>query len=97
MFMIEDIWHGRFTPSDRMVRKGSRYQKLSKQGLELYDNFYNELSTDGKQAFEDYYSTMMELEGISEQDAFIQGVRFGIRLMMDVVSEHHSDLPMINE
>ena len=95
MFMIEDIWFGRFTPSERMIRKGSRYQKLSKQGEAYYDIFSKELSSEGKQAFEDYYSTLMELEGISEQDAFAQGIRFGIRLMLDVVGEYQSDLPMM--
>lgn len=97
MFMIEDIWHGRFTPSERMIRKGSRYQKLSMQGSDAYELFYNELSSEGKKAFEDYYSSMMEMESISEQDAFAQGVRFGIRLMLDVVGDYHSDLPMIDE
>ena len=51
MFMIEDIWHGRFTPSERMIRKGSRYQKLSMQGSDAYELFYNELSAEGKKAY----------------------------------------------
>ena len=97
MFMIEDLWLGRFTPSDRMIRKNSHYQKVNKQSEAYYDAFYNELSPAGKEAFENYYGTLMELENISEQDAFTLGVRFGIRLMLDVVGEYHSDLPMIDE
>ena len=95
MFMIDDIWFGRFTPSERMIRKGSRYQKLNKQAEAYYDVFHKELSPEGRQAFEDYYNTLMELTNISEQDAFTHGVRFGIRLMLDAVGEYHSDLPMI--
>ena len=97
MFMIEDIWCGRFTPSERMIRKGSRYQEVSKQGVEHLEDFRKELSAEGKKAFDDYYNTQMELWGISEQDAFTQGLRFGVRLMLDVVGEYHSDLPMMAE
>ena len=95
MFMIEDLWFGRFSPSERTIRKGSHYKKVSDQAHEHYETFYEELSEEGKKSFEEYYSSMMELESISEQDAFTQGVRFGIRLMLDVVGEYHSDLPMI--
>lgn len=97
MFMIEDLWLGRFTPSERMIRKDSRYQKVIQQSEVHYDVFYNELSPAGKEAFENYYGTLMELENISEQDAFTLGVHFGIRLMLDVVGEYRSDLPMLGE
>jgi len=95
MFIIEDLWFGRFTPSERTVRRGSHYQKVSDEGNAHFEKFYKELSSEGKQAFDDYYSSMMELSSLSEQDAFTQGIRFGIRLMLDVVGEYHTDLPMI--
>lgn len=97
MFMIDDLWNGRFTPSERTIRKGSHYQKVSVQGTEYLEVFHKELSPEGKKAFDDYYSSQMELWGLSEQDAFTQGIRFGVRLMLDVVGEYRSDLPMMGE
>ena len=96
MFMIEDLWNGRFTPSERSIRKGSHYQELSNRSTEYLETFRKELSAEGKKAFDDYYSTQMELCDISELDSFTQGIRFGIRLMLDVVGEYHSDLPMMS-
>ena len=97
MFMIDDLWHGRFTPSERGIRSGSHYRKVSKQSVEHLEVFHKELSPEGKKAFDDYYNAQMELWGISEQDAFTQGIRFGVRLMLDVVGDYHSDLPMMGE
>ena len=50
MFMIEDLWFGRFSPSERTIRKGSHYKKVSDQAHEHYETFYEELSEEGKQA-----------------------------------------------
>ena len=97
MFIIEDLWFGRFTPGERAVRNGSHFQKVSKQGTTHLEEFHKELSPEGKQAFEDYYNSQMELWELSEQDAFTQGIRFGVRLMLDVVGEYRSDMPMMGE
>ena len=97
MFVLEDLWYGRITPSEREVRKDSRYDKVSHQGTEYLQMFHQELSPEGKEAFEAYYSSQMELWEISEQDAYFQGIRFGIRLMLDVIGDYRSDLPLVGE
>lgn len=97
MFVLEDLWYRRITPSEREIRKGSHYQKVSHEGTAFMEAFHKELSPEGKQAFEDYYRTQMELWGISERDAYFQGIRFGVRLMLDVVGDYRSDLPLVGE
>ena len=97
MFMIDDLWNGRFTPSERSIRKNSHYQEVAKQGTEYLEIFFKELSQEGKRAFDDYHNSQMELWSLSEQDAFAKGIRFGMRLMLDVVGDYRSDLPMMGE
>ena len=97
MFIIEKIWRGSFTPNERYVRKGSQYQKVSQQGETYLEVFLKELTPEGRNAFDSYYNTQLELLDISEQDAFTQGIRFGVRLMLDVVGDYRSDLPMAGE
>ncbi len=97
MFVLEDLWYGRVTPSERYIRKGSRYQKLSQQLGEYLQPFWDELSAEGKKAFDDYYNTQLELFEISEKDTYFRGIRFGVQLMLDVTGNYLSDLPLTGE
>lgn len=97
MYVLEDLWRGKEINGEKLFRHGSRYQEVFHQTVELADQFSKELSNDGMQAFEDYQTATVELRDIAEQDCFIRGVRFGVRLMMDVLGEYHSQLPLVRE
>ena len=95
MYVLEDVWFGNFTPSERQMRKVSKYQKIAKRNISLLDAVKSELSPEGKKTFDDFCATEMELGSISERDAFYLGVRFGAGFMLDVMGEYNSDLPQI--
>ena len=97
MFVLEDIWYGNVTPSDRRIREGSHYQKTSHQAAEYLQTFRNELSPEGKKVFDDYYRTQMELGEISEKDAYFRGIRLGVQIVLDVIGNYRSDLPLVAE
>lgn len=97
MYILEGLWNGEVKPSERFFRENSQYAELMEKGTAMESAFYNELSAAGKKVYKDYYENQMKLIGISEQDAFIRGVRFGARFMLDVVGEYHSLLPQIGE
>ena len=59
--------------------------------------FYKELSPEGKKAYHAYQEHETKLNQITDIDTFIRGVRFGVRLMMDVVGDYTSPLPQRNE
>lgn len=92
MYILEDLWAGKFSPVDRAIQEGSPYQKISKESSAWLEAFRKELSPDGKKAFDRYYDSQMALWEISEQDAFIRGVRLGAGFILDVIGEYHSDL-----
>ena len=93
MYILDDMWFGNVGQSDRFIRKGSQFAKLSKQSNEYLEEFRQELSAEGKQAYENYYNAQMELADISEKDTFIRGIRLGARLMLDILGENRSQLP----
>lgn len=95
MYILEDLWAGRFSPSERAVRAGSLYQKISDENSYWMNAFRKELSPEGKKALEEYYNTQLKLWDISEQDAFIRGVRLGAQFILDVIGEYKSQLPML--
>ena len=95
MFVLEELWRGNITPSVRQMKDGGSYQKAMEKSIELSDSFYKELSAEGKQAFKEYEDLQMELYDISDTDAYIRGVRFGTKMMLDVLLPYDSPLPQI--
>ena len=97
MFILDELWHDGIDPTTRFVRKGSRYAKLSKQLIQEEEKFFEELSEDGKKAYAAYCEKQGEMNDIAECDSFIKGLRFGAKLILDVVSPYESQLPTATE
>ena len=93
MYILEDLWNGNITPSERMIRTGSQYAQLQKQLVAAEEDFRKELSPDGKAAYDTFCRKQAELSEISECDCFIRGVRIGARLLLDIVADYPSQTP----
>ena len=93
MYILEDLWNGDITPSERVIRTGSQYAQLQKQLVAAEEDFRKELSPDGKAAYDTFCRKQAELSEISECDCFIRGVRIGARLLLDIVADYPSQTP----
>jgi hypothetical protein len=93
MYILEDLWNGDITPSERVIRTGSQYAQLQKQLVAAEEDFRKELSPEGKAAYDTFCRKQAELSEISECDCFIRGVRIGARLLLDIVADYPSQTP----
>ena len=93
MYILEDLWNGDITPSERVIRTGSQYAQLQKQLVTAEEDFCKELSPEGKAAYDTFCRKQAELSEISECDCFIRGVRVGARLLLDIVADYPSQTP----
>ena len=93
MYILEDLWNGDITPSERVIRTGSQYAQLQKQLVAAEEDFRKELSPEGKAAYDTFCRKLAELSEISECDCFIRGVRVGARLLLDIVADYPSQTP----
>lgn len=93
MYILEDLWNGDITPSERVIRTGSQYAQLQKQLVAAEEDFRKELSPAGKAAYDTFCRKQAELSEISECDCFIRGVRVGARLLLDIVADYPSQTP----
>ena len=93
MYILEDLWNGDITPSERVIRTGSQYAQLQKQLVAAEEDFRKELSPEGKTAYDTFCRKQAELSEISECDCFIRGVRVGARLLLDIVADYPSQTP----
>lgn len=96
MYVLDNLWNCKIRPSERAFREGGQYADLMHKSRALEDAFYSELSSAGKKLYREDYEIQMQMLGVSEQDAFIKGVRFGARFMLDVIGEYDSPLPQVD-
>lgn len=97
MYLLEELWRGEITPSERAVRKDSPYHKISHEATDLCELLRKELSSEGKKLLDEYHNKQMQLADISLQDAFIRGVRIGAQFVLDVTGKYESQLPQVHE
>ena len=70
-----------------------RYEAINRESTACMRQLREELSEHGKKAFDRYGSLEEQLAEISEQDAFIKGVRIGVQFILDAIGEYPSQLP----
>ena len=95
---LDKLWTDYISQRDYQIRRGSHYKTVQLEADSYLDKVCEELSTDGKQAFDDYCYKLGELYSISEKHYFITGFRMGAHIMFDLMGEFKSDLiPMDGE
>ena len=88
MYILEDLWNGKITPSERYICSDSEYHRILHKLCEETDVFLKDLSKEKQQQYEELEKMQFKLFNISEQDTFVVGFRFGARIILDVVGEY---------
>ena len=88
MFVLESLWRDGLTPNEKYTRKGTQYYQTLEELCEEEDKITAELSEEGKKHFSAYREAQSQLSSISEQEVFIEAVRLGARLILDIIGEY---------
>ena len=76
--IIEELWNGEINPQDTLVDNNPHYKKL--QQLQSRNELLESLSEDQKEKLEKYCDTTLEMNSVSEREAFASGFRIALRL-----------------
>ena len=88
MFVLDKLWRGEISPSERLVRPGRDYQKLSTQRNAASKRLLEMLSPEAKEPLEVGETLTCEMTMLAEEDTFICGFQLGARLMLDIIGDH---------
>ena len=88
MYLLDRLWRGEISPTERFVRPNSEYKKTSKQFSDEIDAFVSTLSPDAKRQMEVVDRLLTDLAMMTEEDVFIYGFRMGARMILDVVGDY---------
>ena len=91
MYILNDLWHGEITPSERYTKPDSNYRCLAARMRKESELFRQELSEEGKAHFDEFEKIMNEMRSIKDEELFIEAFRMGARMILDIVSEYQQD------
>ena len=97
MFFIDKLWGGEITPSQKAIRKGSDYHKLLHKITCAVSAFEEGLDENAKVRFREIEQAQAKLNGIENEETFIEGFRLGAGMILDVLNEYKGQLCQISE
>ena len=82
--ILEDLYYGNLSPSQRAVRPGSRVKKLMQKQSELESKLNGSFTEEQQANFEQYLSLCADLLDANCLDSFINGFRLGARFTHEI-------------
>lgn len=86
MYILHDLWNGELYPAENNCPADEGYRAARRRLVEREEPFWKQLSPAEKQTYEDIENIRSDVVGRQEQNAFVQGFRIGVQLMLDVLS-----------
>lgn len=80
MTTLENLYYGNIFPADKEIKYGSEYSKLLNLSVRNEDKLVPTLSKEQKIIFKKYKDCINEMTGIAEKEAFVQGIKLGIKI-----------------
>ena len=97
MYLLDNLWRGNISPSERFVRRNSEYSKISEKFCDEMEAFMATLSPEAKRQMESVEDLRISLSVIHDEDLFIYAFRMGAQMILDVVGTYKSPFYDITE
>ena len=82
--IIEELWNGERGPQDTLVNNNPHYKELQHLQSRNKTEMLESLSEEQKEKLEKYCDTTLEMNSVSEREAFASGFRIALRLAAEV-------------
>lgn len=80
MTTLENLYYGNIDPANKYIKRESEYSKLINLSVRNEEKLVPTLSKEQKIIFEKYKDCINEMTNIAEKEAFIQGLKLGIKI-----------------
>ena len=95
MKILEDLYYGNISPSEKAIKRGSEYETLLSSLCKNDEVFIDTLSQEQKALYDKVKNYREELAVLTEKEMYIEGFRIGACIMLDVVcgeSKHFTSI-----
>lgn len=87
MTTLEDLFYGNIVPAEKGMKKGSEYSKLLNLAARNEEKLSTTLTKEQKFLFEKYKDCCTEMYGIAEIEAFVSGVKLGVKIIVETYTD----------
>lgn len=91
MSFLEEIWYGNVSPYEAFAEKDSEYSSVLKKVVSNEERIKGELTEKGKEILAAFTDMQRELMCIGTKDAFIYGVRYGVKVVAEALGSTLSE------
>lgn len=85
MSIIEELYHGNISPSQKYIKEGSELQKTNNKLIEHIEQLLPLLNEEEKRLYEKIEEAMFRLNEISEKERFFEGFCIGAQMVWEIV------------
>lgn len=84
MTTLENLYYGNIQPNERTARNIDRLRNLERLSSRNEEELESTLTDKQKETFEKYKDCNRELLGVTEVNAFVEGVTLAMKIMVEV-------------
>lgn len=88
MKTLEDLFFGRNIPFDSPALDPDEYRRLTAEILKVEMPLFKSMSKEQKELYNQYVDRCADLTDMEERDAFVRGFRFGVRLLLESLTDN---------
>lgn len=77
MYVLNQLWGGKIMPMERCVRRGSEYQRVSREVCGKIDEILAALTPETRRQLEEISNLKSEINMMENEDYFVYGFRLG--------------------
>ena len=87
MTILEQLWYETLHPAKIIKKSNPQYSKPSDIIDENETKLLHLLTDEGEELFHKYVDALADISSMEQRDIFINGLRIGARLMLEIMDE----------
>ncbi len=92
MKCIENLFYGNICPCEKVLTRGSEYSQLLQLAAKNEEKLFSILSPQQTEQFEKLKDCIIDMNNISEKEAFVDGFRLGVQLIAESIYDRSGEI-----
>ena len=92
MKVIENLFYGNICPCEKTLTRGSEYSRLLQLAAKNEEKLSSLLSPQQTEQFEKLKECIIDMNNISEKEAFVDGFRLGVQLIAESIYDKSGEI-----
>lgn len=92
MKVIENLFYGNISPCEKTLTRGNEYSRLLQLAVKNEEKLHSILSPQQREQLEKLKDCIIDMNNISEKEAFVDGFRLGVQLIAESIYDKSGEI-----